>query len=433
MTAEAPMHDKPDLPPGNARRERIASYAWCAALLVAVTTAGFLKLNLAHWHVDPATNTALAEAIAWRQGTFDISPMTYETAEINGRHYNVVGLMFTIISAVGVQLTQWLGGGERAFAGWLYTTVIFLPLPLAAFGAFRRVGLAPRWAAVLSLYLITGTSVWPVLALCGKGDLYSICHVLAVVGLLIMGGDLLGPRRIWPAGLGLCVACWSRQVTCLYAAPLLLLAAMRLAETPASVSPRSAHTAESTIRRRLAFGFLFVALAALPSLALNYVKFGHPLETGYVALFMSRHDAPADREQFRLFSPHNLPRHLKAMHLAYPLLEIRQGRPVIDPTDVDGASIWLVSPLLLGVFFTFGRWRLDRRRAVLMAGSVAVMLVVGCYCTTSALVTGHYRYALDVIPIWLLVIAPHVLGPSGRIWTVLALIWSAVYFNLLVR
>lgn len=409
-----------DAPPH--RDHRAASWLWLAALVVALAVAGWFKLGPADWHV-PAENTALAEARAWLRGTLDISPLSYETATVNGAHYNVVGLLFTLLSLAGLAVGRIVGEADQ-FPDWFYTLVVTLPLPIAAFRAFRATGIAAPWSAVMSAHLIVGTAVWPVLAACRNGDVYSICQILSVTGLLIMGGDLLGRRRIWPAGIGFAMACWARQVTCLYAIPLLLIAAIGN-ETAKPTSPKR------TGRVTLALAFS-IATMALP-LSLNYAKFGNPFETGYVALFQTRNDMSADRPDFRLFALQHLPMHFKAAHLALPTPDLRQGRLYIDAADVNGASIWVTSPILLGVFFTAHRWIRDRRRVLLMAGSLAVMLTVSCYCTTSVMSAGYYRYALDFIPIWLLIIAPHVLGSSGRVWTLLALVWSAVYFNLLVR
>lgn len=412
---------------------RAVSIIWCAGLLIVLAAAAWHKLGLGHWRIGPHINTAVAEALAWRRGSFDVSPLTFETAAGNGERYNVVGLLVTLIASIGIPLSELFGGAEGEFAGWLFTCIVALPLPIVAFWSFREVGVTPPWAAVFSCHLIMGTALWLMLKMAGTNELYSICFVFSVTGLLIMGGDLLGRRRIWPAGIGLCIACWSRQITCLYAAPLLILAAIPLKPGSAPDANGSFPLGLNRLNRGFPLALVFVGLAAALPMSLNYAKFGNPFETGYISLWESHPEIWPQRDQFRLFSPRNMPPHLKAMHIAYPRLEIRHGRLFVDCTDVEGGSIWLVSPIFLGVILTARKWWADRRRVVLMVGSLVVMFAVNCYYSTASNHTGYYRYSIDFLPIWLLVIAPYILGPSGRVWTILALVWSAVYFNLLVR
>ncbi len=123
--------------------------------------------------------------------------------------------------------------------------------------------------------------------------------------------------------------------------------------------------------------------------------------------------------------------HFKAMNLSFPAVDIRRGQLMLIPTDVDGASIWLTSPLLIGVLLTARRWWADPGRRALMLASFAVAAGLMCYHTTGAKDTGYYRYALDFVPIWLLVIAPYTARPRAVPWVLACLAYGALYNTLI--
>lgn len=126
----------------------------------------------------------------------------YEAPEVNGRRYNAVGSGFTLVAVIGTALSCLAGEPPDTFHPLCFVALIALPLPLIGFWAFRQVVGDAAWGAVLTAYLLLATCLLPVLALCGRGSLYHLNHALAVTGLLLMGGDLLGSRQGWPALLG---------------------------------------------------------------------------------------------------------------------------------------------------------------------------------------------------------------------------------------
>lgn len=411
------------------------------------------KITLSRWRVTPEGNTALDEALQWRQGSLALSHRFYECAEVDGRCYNVVGPLFTLLSVVatflaslGAALSRALGieGASAGFSPLMYVGLVALPLPLVGFWAFRTVVKSSAWAAVLTAYLIAGTGLTPVLATCRGGSIYYINHVLAVVGLLVFAADLLGRQRIWPAAIGLCMAAWSRQTTCLYALPLLWIAwrgadAMsptRDDDKPltrvATQSPQRPHASRAArpVRRRLVVATIGVAIAGGLPMMLNTLKFGNPLETGYRRLFEGRGDAIGRRGHEAVFGLRYVGMHAWAMNVAFPRWDIRAGALYADTSAVDGASIWWSSPLLLAIFVTGHRWWSDHKRRALMLGTLPVIAGLMCYCTTSANDAGYYRYSLDFIPIWLLVIAPYTTGRRGVPLTLACLGYSALYFRL---
>jgi hypothetical protein len=408
-----------------ARREAGWKVVGCLGLLLAgLHIAVGHRLQLSRWRVEPQNNAALDEALAWKAGTLELSHSSYEVAEVGGRRLNVVGLAFTIISVAATTLTGLAGGGWEEFFPAYYVAIVFLPLPLLAFRVFlRQTGSAP-WAAVLAFYLLAATPLLPVLQPCRGGSIYYINHALAVTGLLLITDDLLGPRRIWPAVLGLALAGWSRQMTCLYAIPVLL--ASWSGGTDAQQGANGAGR-----RRRLAMSVAGVLVVAGVPAALNWLKFGHPLDTGYPRIYEGRTDRISRRAQDCFYGPRYVPMHLWAMNLATPGWDIRGGAlyPVTDETD--GGSLWLTSPLLVGVFLWAGGWWTDRRRRTLMLCTLPVVVGLWGYHTTGSQESGFYRYALDYLPVWLVVIAPWASGPRARTWTLACLGFGAVYFSLL--
>ena len=240
---------------------RVRVYGCLALLLTGLYLVAGPKLALSAWNVTSDGNTALEEALAWKRGTLSLSRDYYEDAEVDGKHYNAVGLAFVIMSVIGTTLTEWAGGPPNTFASSLYVLMVAIPLPFVAYWAFRSVVRSSVWAAILSFYLIAGTSLLPVLAMCKNGPIYKINHALAVMGLLVFTADLLGRRRMWPAALGLALAIWSRQLTCLYALPLLWVAWRDSKAPSASAGDQSSQApsaAKQQPRRKL-----FVALLGL--------------------------------------------------------------------------------------------------------------------------------------------------------------------------
>ena len=109
---------------------------------------------------------------------------------------------------------------------------------------------------------------------------------------MLIAGDLLGRRRIWPAAIGLLIAAWSRQLTILYGAAVIGIAWTM---------------SESVTRRSIALccGLLAVGVP----LALNSLKFGNPFESGYQYVYAGRESDWYGRRvmEHGVFSPHYIP------------------------------------------------------------------------------------------------------------------------------
>lgn len=396
-------------------------HAYFALLLVGLHLIAGPKLRLSEWRVDPAGNAALEEALRWKEGSLELHLNKYDVAHFDGKRFNVVGLSFVLICLIGTTLTSWTGGGAHDFYPLYYVALVALPLAPAAYLAFRSQTHSSAWGAALAAYLICGTSLLHIVQQCRGaqgGSVNAIDQVLSVTGLLIFAGDLLGARRIWPAAIGLALSAWARPMTILYVLPLLWL-----------VRPGPSTIARS--RRSRWIGIAAVAFIAGVPMTLNSLKFGNPFQTGYRYLYEGRTDPVGRSGREQLFGLRYASENLRAMNLAFPSWDLRAGVVYPDTSNINGGSIWLTSPLLLGVFLTIPQWWRDSARRTLMLSTLPVLAGIACYHTTGAVHAGCFRYALDFIPIWLLVIAPFVTTNRAAPWTLGCLAYSALYFNLL--
>ncbi len=127
------------------------------------------------------------------------------------------------------------------------------------------------------------------------------------------------------------MAIWSRQMTCLYAPALLWIALRSPAEAvPNADTTDTAHKRTGLASRQFLHALAWVVLAAGLPMALNYAKFGNPLETGYRWIYEGRTDPIATAARACFYGPPNMPTHLRGMWTSLPLLEIRQSRLMID-------------------------------------------------------------------------------------------------------
>lgn len=459
------------------REPRWRPLACFVLMLAAVQAVAGPKIRLSQWELAPASNAGVAEAAAWLDGRLDLPQppgrdalrdRPHDTALFDGRVYNVFPPLIGFLTVLLSPLHEWLSADAARWLPWTYVPLVFWPLPITAFVVLRRRTGDSAWAALLTFAFVTGTGVLPCLNLARSGQLGAINHLLSQIGLLILVADLLGRRRIWPALIGLAIAVWSRQMTLLYALPLLWLA-----RRGRGVAGR---------RRGLRLSLCGLIVIVAPLLTLNALKFGNPLDFGYRYIYAGRDDPMAQRcAAHGTFSPRFIPENLWYMHLQWPDINLGLTGYTITAGGM-GTSIWLTSPLLLyvlpcllkAVARTAGRpgtppagtetdagpsGKLESReetdllesadrsmgyrvqpcppsreyngeaRTALLLGTLLVMAGLLCYHTPGFLQPGYHRFALDFIPIWFVLIAPHTRG-GRRTWLTLACIaWSVLYFQ----
>jgi hypothetical protein len=404
------------------RESPFVALGWLAICLIGIYLLIGPQIELHAWQVIPQTNASLDEALQWKKGKLNVN-MKYEMSHYGDKYYNVAGLAFTMISVVATTINNLAGGRPDDFFPLHYIMVVAVPIPIASFWAFRRVTGSSPYAALFTTYLFVGTSLEPILRVCRNGSLNFIDHALAVTGLLIFAGDLLGRPRIWPAALGLMLASWSRPMTSLLTFPFLLIV-WQLKPVLETRMPLAA------ARRRMILALAAVVIIWLVPCSLSYAKYGNPFDSGFSRIYENRKDAYGMRGTMAIFSLRYIPLHLEAM-TSFPSWDVRGGSlyPLTDGRE--GGSPFLTSPLLFAIFIMIRKWWGDSTRRILMAGTLLIIAGEFIYHTTGSFESGHYRYALDYIPIWLLVVAPYLCTRRALPWILACLAFSGLYFRVL--
>lgn len=388
------------------------------------------KLRLSQWEADAKSNAGIAEGVAWLNGRYDITPANadeldlrdpeqrqHDTAYFEDRVYNVFPPLVSMLTVAFSPLHNYLIDKADFWLPQPYVYTFFWPLVIATFVVFYRQLRHPVYAAVLTLGFIGGTAVLPNLYFCRSGYLGQMDHVISQVGLLILAADVLGKQRIWPALLGLMIATYSRQLTSLYGLVLLFVAA----------------------RRYGAKGFMLtgigLAFIAAPLLFLNYQKFGNPLDFGYANIYVGRETEFMGSRvaEHGVFSPAFIGDNLYYMHAAPPLIaeaSLTQLR-FSDGNNV-GTSLWITTPLALWLLLGVGVWWKRPGARPLILGTLPILVGLALYHSPGYLQHGYNRFALDFLPIWLVVAAPAMFRGKRqwRTWFSLACIaWSLLYFQ----
>jgi hypothetical protein len=373
-------------------------------LLVALQRTRFWRPGVVF---DGRDNPQVAEAQAWWQGRLHLPDRPYDSALVDGKSYSHFPPLFSLLSAAVVPFA-------RGFPHALLVVVVVLPLFGAAYYLFVRLtGSVPRGLA-LTFAFACGTSVWPVIdRVLRDGSPWFVNSALATLGLLIFLADYLGPKRLWPGALGLVVAGLSRQFTIVYFAALAAAAWQR--------SPTEGRGRKSVV---LAASF---GLVAGTYALLNTIKFGNPLDSGYMRIYDdSRNDTLArDARSHGVFSLHYVPRNLYYANIGLPRPLGERGG--LQPNPM-GTGIWWTTPLLLWVFVDAIRlWRDGPSRWLLVCAGV-VFACLMCYHSTGYAQRGYNRYSLDYLPVLLALVAPRCFEGRRR-WISAAMIaWGVGYF-----
>jgi len=383
-----------------------------------------LLLDARLWRPDTIftinENIQIAEAQAWWNGRLDLPERKWDSAFYEGRVYSHFPPLFSLLSALIVPIFDGVPHG-------FIVAGIVAPVIALTYLLFLRRVKTPAWAVVLTLGLIGGTSVWPVMdkTLRGAGP-YVVNQMLALLGMLLLLRESFGRRRVWMGGAGWLMAFLSRQLTIAYLIPLVWMAW------------NSAGEPTLYRKRRLLGVFFFVIAGGTCVATLNRLKFGNPLESGYRYLYADR---PADAfsrdaEHCGIFSFHYIPRNLYYANLGFPIVHRIEsaGRQEtrLTPNHM-GTGIWWTSPLLLLLFPALPKiWRDGTSRAWLM-GAVIACAGLMVYHSTGFDQRGHNRYSLDYVPVLFALIAPYAMEGRRRWLTLTLIIAGIAYFDWLMK
>jgi hypothetical protein len=405
--------DRPERPTCVSRRE-----VFLSGLLVLIA---FLTLNQARlWNpqrtITIQENVQVAEAQAWWVGRLDLPERKWDTALKDGRVYSYFPPMFTLLSAA---IVGFCPDGVPHVA----LVILVVLVPLLGYMLFYQATGSARWGMVLAVGFMAGSSVWPELDLTlVTAKPYHVNHTLATIGLLIILIDYFGPRRVWLAGIGLFIAATSRQLTVMFAIPILYMA--------------WTHAPRTQRWRRLGIAACFGAAVVVVSLGLNAIKFGHPLVTGYQLNHQGRDDIFArEARAHGILSPHWVPRNLYYTNVGLPqihqILDAGEAKTILRPNNM-GTGIWWMTPLLLWFWVDLRRIVQRRESLPILLGVLAVFGLLMFWHATGADQRGYNRYSLDYLPALLVLIAPHAIV-GWRRWVTLAMIaWSLIYFHVLL-
>jgi len=366
---------------------------------------------------DGSHQPQIAEARAWWNGHLHLPERRHDTAVVDGRAYSHFPVMFSIIAATLVPL---FGGVPH----WFVVAALVLPVPWLAYLLLHRLTASPWRGAAAAIGLVAGTSLWPVLDKTLRGaSPYFVNHTLATIGLLIFLQEFFGRRRVLVAGVGLVVATMARQLTAAFALPLAWMA------WSGGEGPRR--------RSRLCELALVGAVVAGAPLAMNTLKFGHPLTTGYRLIYAERSDDPfaRDAKTYGLFSWHFVRRNFWHANFGLPKLHRIEmaGKPEYHlRPDFEGTGIWWITPLLLWLFADFRRILADPAARVLLVASGLVYAALLFFHATGAEQRGFNRFSLDYLPAVFAVLAPGCFTGRRRWITAVMVAWSVVYFRWLI-
>ncbi len=400
---------------GSSRR---AYWIGLAVVYVVVLALFEAKLSRPGTLFGPRNNVQIAEAAAWWQGRLTLPERLWDTAVKDGEVYSHFPVMFSILAAGLVPLFH-------GVPHWFIVLLVLVPVPWLGYGLMNRLTGSSRWGAALTIGLICGTSAWPVLnkAVVGCSQ-YHVNHTLATIGLLILLNEFYGQRRVWVGGAGLIVATLARQLTVAFAIPLAWMAL------------RGADPNERR-KRLISLAVVGLVVVAVPCI-MNTLKFGHPLDTGYMRIYGGREEDSFARDagQYGLFSTHFLPRNLYYMNVGLPDLfriEIAGRTEVHLRPNTNGTGIWWTTPLLLWLVIDIRRILRDPAPRSLLVACVLVYAGLMLFHATGSQQRGYNRFSLDFMPVLLAILAPTCFSGRRRWLTLVMLGWSVFYFRWFIQ
>jgi len=411
---------------------RAATVGYFALLVIALHVAFSHLIRLSQWQLSAESNAAVAEGVAWLDGRLDLpaqgpnpanpADRGWDTAvvrrpgETAPHVFNVFPPLLSVMTVVLHPLHHHvLGLPPGTWSPWTLAWLIYWPLVAVAFLGFNARTGDPRWAAFLAFAFIGGTALLPLLIHAGKGLLGQLNQVISQIGILLIAYDVLGRRRIWPGLIGLAIAVFTRQLAIFYAGALLWAAWKRGGARAAAACA------------------LGIAAIAGPLLWLNHAKFGHPLDFGYDRIYVDRDDEVALKcKEHGVFSWHFIPENIYYFHLAPPRID--QLSPItlrVSAANDCSTSLWLTTPLALFIFIAFKNWWREPPARIVMLATLPILVGHLCYHSPGWLAQGYNRFAMDFLPVWLVVAAPWTRG-GWRTWFTLACTaWSVWYFSQL--
>ena len=404
---------------------RWQTWACFILMVVACYAVAGPRVRPSQWMITADNSAPFREALAWHNGRLDLadqgpdplSDRLHDTAYVaeTGKVYSVTPPLLTMICFAAALIDRAVLGDEEpsVIGPLLFAPIVLGPLLATAFWAFRTQTPDSRWAAFLAFAFVAATANYPLAAWSQGGNAGYVHHLLSQTGILLIAGDVLGRRRMWPAAIGLVIAVWSRQMTVFYALPMIAVAA-----------------ASTHKKRQLPIALAATVVTVGTLLALSHLKFGSPLETGYRLIYEGRDDDLALRARQGLFRPKWTADNIG--YLIWRLPGIEFGHLGLSVSGhAHGNSLLFSMPVVVLVFVAWRAWWPDRRRRWLMLATVPILMGILMYHAPGFRSNGCYRFGMDYVPVWLMAAAPALVAPKLRWWTLGCVAWSVVYFQML--
>jgi hypothetical protein len=414
-------------PTAEDKARALRDHRWRLAFFLAVSCIVLLMLlgpGLVPPKVDNLHYVYLAHSITEGKLTVDNIPTSYADVVVwQGHKYLPFGplpalllIPFLPILDMGVHIV-WIGYLLTLLNIW----VLYKILGATGITDERR-----PW----SLLLFFGGTVYLSVALVGSS--YFLAAVLTVTCVLLAILEMLTRRRPWLIGILIGLAGMSR-LTSIFVLPFFMWMLWKgTAQNPMASpapSPDAPTAAPPTSLPRLAFNYalLFLGLAIPLALLLiyNYLRFGNFLESGYNMAVLS-YQPFVDARSYGLFSLAHIPKNLFMMFL--------QG-PTPYPSEDAGVLLFpyiMPSPWGMGLIYTspaiFYAFRSKFKEPFVKAcwlGIAVAMIPIITYYGIGWIQFG-YRYALDFLPLALLLAARGFPSPMSNLSKALVLLSVAV-------
>ena len=397
----------------SARSYLIAGVIFCLAFAVYRLSA-VLVGNI----VTPSKSYFDELARAWLQGRlYLVNPSdTHDLTLFNGQWYVANPPLVAILMVPLVRLFDDFNTVVYAAAnGALNAALLFLLLEWVARRGWTR--LTSGGHLWLTAFFAFGTAHYYLSTI---GRMWFMSQTITVTLLLLAASLAVTRRPAWLSGAALALAVVARPHILVFA-PLLLGIAMQNAREDGRK-----FTFGSLVRWGLAMG-VPILLAGVGLLFYNWLRFGDPLDYGYltenVADFMA-----GDLQAYGTFHPVFILRNLRVMFLNLPVWRAACGW--FTPS-VEGMSMLLVSPALLYLAGALPLKRAPERRKTWVIGAWAAIFTtlvpLALYYNTGAWQFG-YKYLLDfIVPVMLLL----ALAAGQRVpWGMRILILVSMAVNL---
>jgi hypothetical protein len=380
----------------------------CLAVLLATFFGSLIPLyQLTLWQ-GPSLYAEQTRAFA--SGRLGLDVAHYDTAAVGGLNH-VVNPPFP--SVVLLPFVVWL----PQEADRLLSVAVSLALTCLGCWALLRIlrllGVKESVARWLCLGLFAGTGYWCCLAMAHA--MWFFAHVVAITFLLLAIYEAMHRGRGLLVGLALGAAFLSRQIMVYSAVFLAVLLWERhrqkvignSQEHPLALPTPPLVAGERVIRNgpwtQLALFCLGAGIMGAGYLWFNWARFGDPFDTGYNLLRQT--DFLGWRQKhLGLFHVMYIPVNLIHLLFQGPHIEFT-GAGLLKGWHMNkfGTSITFASPFLFLAFL--GRWPVPLVHKALVASIVLTLTHALMYHTNGWVQVNTYRYALDFVPLLVLLAA----------------------------